>query len=408
MKRLIRIVLWGFVLLTAVSCRAEGGSLGVVTMVEATPTLVPIAMIPSAVTEAVSMETAVPTVVPTAVPTAALPATATAVATQTSVPTATPNPTNTPTDAPTPTPFSTYTPEPNRNCPNPAPLKPDYGRYFLSPQAWPVPNEANASSHFWLSKPLPGGGRLLINQTYPYGYDGNGRYLLHNGIDSAEALGTPLLAVADGTIIVAQADDHELFGWRCAWYGRLIILELDETWQGQQIYALYGHVLEISVEVGQRVQRGEQIAEVGFGGAASVPHLHFELRIGSNSFDETRNPMLWIDPGETRGVIAGRLVDPQGRPWQGVTLTLIGRGGNPDLTNTWSYLDDPRHMINPDEFLAENFVFADVPPGDYEIYTKLQGVEYRLPISVIGGALTRIELVTEPFKTPTPVPIEDN
>ncbi|MCP5097962.1 MAG: M23 family metallopeptidase [Chloroflexi bacterium] len=389
--RLLKMFLLLGLLLFMAGCRAEG--LGLVTLVEPTLTQVPVAVL--------AVVTPEPSPTDTAVPTSTIPPTAT------TEPTETPLPTSTSTPEPTATLVPTSTPEVVRTCPDPAPLKPAYDRYYLSARTWPVPDPVNAASHFWLAKPLPGGGRFLVNQTYPYGYDGNGRYLLHNGVDSAETLGTPLLAVADGTVIVAQADDTELHGWRCDWYGHLVVIELDETWLGQPIYALYGHVLNITVEVGQKVQLGEQVAEVGFGGAALVPHLHFELRVGSNSFDDTRNPMLWIDPGVTRGVIAGRLVDPQGRPWQGVVLTLIGRSADPELINTWSYLDDPRHMINPDPFLAENFLFSDVRPGEYEIYTKLQGVEYRIPVTVTGGELSTVELITEPYKSPTSEPPSD-
>lgn len=274
----------------------------------------------------------------------------------------------------------------------------------MSAQRWPTPDLAAASSHFWLSKPLPGSGRLLINQTYPYGYDGGGRYLLHNGVDVAEELGTPVLAVADGTVVVAQSDANEMYGWRCDWYGHLVVLQLEETWRGQPIYALYGHILNSNVTVGERVERGQPIAEIGIGGAAIVPHLHFELRIGENSFDATRNPMLWFDPGPTRGVIAGRLLDPEGRPWQGVTLTLISHDEEPKFINTWSYLADERGPVNPDEALAENFVFADVRPGTYDLYVKLQGVEYRTAVSVQAGKLTVVEIITEAYKTPTPSP----
>jgi hypothetical protein len=75
------------------------------------------------------------------------------------------------------------------------------------------------------------------------------------------------------------------------------------------------------------------------------------------------------------------------------------------LVNTWSYLDDPLDLINPDESLAENFVFADVPAGQYVVYTRLQGVEYRVPLVVLPGQVATVEVVTEAFKTPTPTPV---
>lgn len=253
------------------------------------------AVLPTLMPTAEVAPTAVPTNMPTSVPT------------NTAVPPPTPSPAPSPTHTATPLPTATATATAvaiNRTCPDPAPLKPVYGRYYVSDTAWPTPDPALAADHFWLAKPLPGGGRFLINLNFPYGYDLNGRLLLHNGVDSAEPLGTAVLAVADGTVVVAQADANEWFGWRCDWYGHLVVIELDQTFQGQPVYALYGHVLNINVEPGQRVQTGDQVAEVGFGGAATAPHLHFELRVGTNEFAATLNPMLWLNPCETRGVIA--------------------------------------------------------------------------------------------------------
>ncbi|MCA9918825.1 MAG: M23 family metallopeptidase [Anaerolineales bacterium] len=344
-----------------------------------------------------------PTLLPSSTPIPSPTVTLTPSATPTDPPTLTPPPTQTSTATATPTETATPTAVPiNRQCPDPAPLRPPYTRNFLAPTPWPAPT-GDPIAHFEFIKPVPGGGRTIINKTFPYGSDGDGRYLLHNGIDIAGELGMPVLAVADGTVVVSQADDQELWGWRCDWYGHLVVIELDQTWQGQPIYVLYGHVLGLAAEVGQHVSQGEPVAEVGVGGAATVPHLHLEVRVGTNEFGSTRNPMLWIDPGPTRGVLAGRLIDPQGRPWQGVVVTLVGTDADEtEFINTFTYQGDPQNLINPDELLAENFLFADVSPGEYTLYVKLQGVEYRQPVQIIEGELTTVELVTEPYKTPTP------
>lgn len=346
-----------------------------------------------------------PTLAATAVlPTAtSLPPTSTQTPTLAPPATATPQPTATITLTPvstnTPAPTETAvppTPLPGRACPSEYPVRPEYQRFYLPSQPWPTPDPALAAPHFWLAKPLPGGGRFIVNDSFPYGSDGNGRYLLHNGVDSAEAMGTPVLAAADGVVAYAGPDANVLFGWRCDWYGHLVAIEHDQTWLGQPIYTLYGHVLDIVVETGQRVYQGQPVASIGFGGAAIAPHLHFEVRVGENDFGATRNPMLWISPGPTRGVLAGRVVDENGRPWQGVTVTLIdGRGDAPQFINTWSYLGDPDGLINPDEGYAENFVFADVPPGSYVLYAKIQDVEYRQTVEINAGSLTLAEIVTE-------------
>lgn len=251
-------------------------------------------------------------------------------------------------------------------------------------------------SHFWLADPVTGGRKPLENAYYPYGWDGDGRFLLHNGADMPKERGTLVTAVADGTVIVAQSDTEELYGWRCDWYGQLVVLELDEQWQGQPVYVLYGHVQLIQVEPGQRVTRGDPIAEIGVEGVSAVPHLHLEIRIGNNGFADTYNPMLWLEPLPETGVLAGRLVDEAGRPWQGVRLTLIeSTADGPVYRYTFTYLDDPQHLIHPDAALAENFLFADLPPGNYTLFVSVAGREYRQPVVVNVGEVTAVEIVAE-------------
>ncbi|MFZ0546377.1 MAG: peptidoglycan DD-metalloendopeptidase family protein [Candidatus Promineifilaceae bacterium] len=359
--------------------------------------------------EAVVAETAVLPLPPdtyTPVPTAGPPATPTA------VPTSTPRPTETPTTLPTmtltPSPPPSLTPDViadgiDRTCPDPAPLKPDYNHYFLPAQSWPSPI-GEEDQHFWLSHPFAGGSRLLYTDWFPYGYDVNGRYLLHNGVDISEPLGTPVLAMAAGTVVVASDDYSRLYGWRCDWYGHLVVIELDQKWLDQPVYIVYGHVLNLTVSAGQQVNPGDQVAEVGVGGAATVAHLHIEVRVGTNDFGSTRNPLLWVNPPTSRGLVAGRVVDPEGRPWQGVAVNAIGQGDGSESYTTWTYLGDPQNLINPDEVLAENFVIGDMAPGKYLIVVLLQGVEYHAEVEVRGGELSTVEIVTEPFKPATPEP----
>ncbi|MEM9774496.1 MAG: peptidoglycan DD-metalloendopeptidase family protein [Chloroflexota bacterium] len=323
-------------------------------------------------------------------------------ATETLVPTNTPvpsqTPSATPTETQTPTPKPSPTAQVDLTCPETYPAVPRYRRNWLGEEVWPKPLEVQ-QPHFWMDKPLPGGGRYLINPTFPYGWDQSGRLALHNGVDAGGGgLGTELPAVADGTVVTARSDENEWWGFRCNWYGQLVVIELDDKFLGQPVYALYGHVLNIAVEEGDRVRRGQTLAEVGFGGAATVPHLHFEVRVGQNNYVSTRNPMLWVRPPETRGLIAGRLVDPDGRPWQGVWISAQSLSGEGIEQVTWTYLDDPKSLINPDEVYAENFLFNDVQPGDYRLYLEVQGKRYTADVSVVGGEVATVEIITDPFK----------
>lgn len=312
--------------------------------------------------------------------------------------TASPPPTVTPqpTVPPTPTVAPTATADPataGLPCPVPPPVKPEYAPYTLTGDLWPTPDPDAAPPPLSLVDPLANGKR---NEGYPYGSDGSGRYLLHNGLDMADEAGDLAVAPADGTVIIARDDLDEMFGWRCDWYGEVIVIQSDERHDDRPVYLLFGHIGDVQVSEGQRVARGEPIARQGTAGAAVVPHLHLEVRVGENAFGATRNPLLWLEPPAGSGVIAGRLVDGDGRAWQGVTITLIDPRGEPAFRNTWTYLDDPDHLIRPDPALGENFVFGPVEAGVYDVYTQVGDVEYRRSVTVEDGAISVVEIVTEP------------
>lgn len=348
-------------------------------------------------------EAAVATATPE--PMVTLPA-ATAMSMATPIPTTEPTATVEPPPQPTAAPTSTPVPSPTADlsgvglpCPAVPPAKPDYVRYVLSAAPWPTPDPGAEPPPLSLSDPLPAAGR---NTGYSYGSDGSGRYLLHNGLDMTDANAAPAGAVADGTVIIARDDLGEMFGWRCDWYGMLVVIRLDMLWNERPVYALYGHIQDVEVSEGQRVMRGDPVAREGTAGVAVVRHLHLEIRAGENRFGATQNPLLWIEPWSGSGIIAGRLVDPDGRAWHGVTVTLIDRSGESDFLNTWTYLDDPDHLIRPDPSLAENFVFGPVAAGTYDVYIKLQDVAYRQTVEVKEGQINTVEIVTEPYRTPTP------
>jgi murein DD-endopeptidase MepM/ murein hydrolase activator NlpD len=87
---------------------------------------------------------------------------------------------------------------------------------------------------------------------------------MHQGLDIAASTGTPIRAADGGTVTYA--------GWQGG-YGYLVIVNHGN---GYQTY--YGHCSAIHVKVGQKVDKGDHIANVGNTGRSSGPHLHFEVR----------------------------------------------------------------------------------------------------------------------------------
>jgi murein DD-endopeptidase MepM/ murein hydrolase activator NlpD len=94
---------------------------------------------------------------------------------------------------------------------------------------------------------------------------------LHAGIDIAVGNGTPVVASASGTVIVA--------GWMGG-YGNLVVID-----HGNGIATAYGHNSSIAAGAGQYVAQGQLIAYSGNTGNSTGPHVHFEVRVGGVPVD---------------------------------------------------------------------------------------------------------------------------
>lgn len=86
---------------------------------------------------------------------------------------------------------------------------------------------------------------------------------LHNGMDIANRVGTPVVATAEG-MVVQSGNDPGL--------GKVVIIS-----HGMGIKTTYGHLSEVMVRSGQRVTRGQKIGTMGNTGRSTGPHLHYEV-----------------------------------------------------------------------------------------------------------------------------------
>ncbi|WP_448563570.1 murein hydrolase activator EnvC family protein [Trichothermofontia sp.] len=93
----------------------------------------------------------------------------------------------------------------------------------------------------------------------------------HTGTDFGADYGTPIVAAAPGTVIVAD--------WYGG-YGNAVVID-----HGGGITTLYGHCSELYVTEGQTVMAGQAIAAVGSTGLSTGPHLHFEVRENGDPVD---------------------------------------------------------------------------------------------------------------------------
>jgi hypothetical protein len=147
---------------------------------------------------------------------------------------------------------------------------------------------------------------------------------------------------------------------------------------------------------GQVVRRGEKIGEAGASGEAIGSHLHFEVRVGSNDYDSTRNPALWLKPliekaPAPNGVIAGRILDAGGKALQATNINIQFFT---DVTQTQAaafqidtYISGNRAARGDDPW-NENFTLSDIPSGNYRISLVWGGVLYERWVVVQPGELT--------------------
>ncbi|MGY1602457.1 M23 family metallopeptidase [Geodermatophilus sp. SYSU D00815] len=101
----------------------------------------------------------------------------------------------------------------------------------------------------------------------------------HYGIDLAAPMRTPEYAAMDGIVLRAGAAS----GFGLAVY---ILHENGDV-------TVYGHMDSISVEVGEYVEAGQEIAKLGNRGQSTGPHLHFEVHQGGID-GERIDPLPWL------------------------------------------------------------------------------------------------------------------
>ena len=128
-------------------------------------------------------------------------------------------------------------------------------RFAVTPSIWPIY------------------GRVVSGFGYRY-YPWRG---LHTGIDITAWYGNPVRATASGVVVHA--------GWKGG-FGKTVIID-----HGYGIQTLYGHNSKLLVSAGQRITKGQIIAQVGATGFATGPHSHYEIR--KNGF--AVSPMRYLN-----------------------------------------------------------------------------------------------------------------
>jgi murein DD-endopeptidase MepM/ murein hydrolase activator NlpD len=110
------------------------------------------------------------------------------------------------------------------------------------------------------------------------GYGANVEGNRNDGIDISVPEGTPIKAAENGVVIYSGSSLKEL--------GNAVLVRHDDG-----TVTVYGHAGELSVQRGQKIQRGQTVATSGMSGNASRPKVHFEVRKNATPV----NPMTFLE-----------------------------------------------------------------------------------------------------------------
>jgi hypothetical protein len=155
--------------------------------------------------------------------------------------------------------------------PSPADLRRDAREQAMLGKVW---RRAEGPARFTLpigppAKPLPEGKSYGVKRVY----NGKPDPQPHMGIDYATPAGSPVLAAAAGTVVVAQ----DLF-----FAGNAVFID-----HGNGLVTMYFHLSEVAVAVGQVVTAGHTLGTVGSTGRSTGPHLFFGARWHNARVDPT-------------------------------------------------------------------------------------------------------------------------
>lgn len=261
------------------------------------------------------------------------------------------------------------------------------------PPQYPCTSElCTHTGHFWMARPIAPPDNDDVDFTYRYGSTQNGARPIHHGVEFPNEEGTPVLAAAEGLVIVAGNDYQETYADYPFYYGNLVVIEHHFQGVDEPVFSLYGHLSSVQTQIGASVQAGDLIGNVGYTGIAEWSHLHFEVRVGDNRFRDTRNPELWLQPhrnegGNLNGAIAGRIVDEFGTPIY-VPNVVIERLGPDDTVLETIYVETyAGSSVNGDDQWGENFAIGDLIPGIYRVTLVARGLQV-WDAEVFPGALT--------------------
>jgi len=262
-----------------------------------------------------------------------------------------------------------------------------------NPPAYQVPMALHPNDHYWMIRPVAANFRNSGLPYYPYGSNGPGNDLrVHHGIDISNPIGVEAMAAAPGLVIWADkghSNEYETI----TTYGNTVVIQHDFSYRGQAVYTLYAHLAVILVKEGDRVEAGDVIGLIGNTGQVTGPHVHFEVRIGRDSYFAVQNPDLWMAPYLGTGVVAGQIEIGAGQPVYDADVELFSVAKGYVVQRTTTYAGNG---VNSDERWGENFAFADVPAGKYTVRATFGDALWTGELEVVPGMTNWVDLELDP------------
>ncbi len=254
------------------------------------------------------------------------------------------------------------------------------------PPLYPVPWAVSAYDHFYFTRPIAADNVNWPLAEYRYGGVFFAPDVVHTGVDIGAEEGTPILAAGPGIIVSA--------GWGLFSgaadnindpYGKAVAIKHDFGYKGEPLYTIYAHMSETIALVGQHVETGDVIGLVGATGATTGPHLHFEVRMGGNTFYTTYNPELWMSPPQGWGVLVGRVTEEKGRLLNYYPLEVRPEPSGVPLRRALTYAQG---AVNSDPYYNENLVLSDLPAGIYKLTINYKEKDIQTWVEIFPGQVT--------------------
>jgi hypothetical protein len=253
-----------------------------------------------------------------------------------------------------------------------------------------------------LARPIAEPNNEQIDTSYRFGSTQKKDRAPHHGVEFTNPPGIPVLASAEGVVMVAGNDRTTQYGPYDNFYGNLVILRHafpPESLAGfpalpTPVYTLYAHLSEISVKNGQHVKVGQEVGKVGMTGSATGNHLHFEVRLGENTYQAAHNPELWLLPkmdenNQYQGALAGQVIDGRGETIavQNITIQYLPDGPE-GAVGRKVYIDSYEEEALLGRLpWQESFALGGLPAGWYRVSFAYLGLQTR-DVQVLPGQLT--------------------